>query len=50
MLVSDQKSVHQTKLHTENNVKKIEYLLQEEFYRIPLGTDQNLYESIPRMG
>jgi hypothetical protein len=30
------------------SVKQLEDVLQEEWYKIPLETVQNLYESIPR--
>jgi hypothetical protein len=31
-----------------SSLKKLEDVLQEEWYKIPLVTVQNLYESIPR--
>jgi hypothetical protein len=30
------------------SLKQLEDVLQEEWYKIPLETDQKLYESIPR--
>jgi hypothetical protein len=30
------------------SLKQLKYVLQEERYKIPLETVQNLYESIPR--
>jgi hypothetical protein len=31
------------------SLKQLENVLQEEWYKIPLETVQNLYESFPRM-
>jgi hypothetical protein len=36
------------RLPPPTTVKQLEGVLQEEWYRIPLETVQNLYESIPR--
>jgi hypothetical protein len=30
------------------SLKQLEHVLQEEWYKIPLETVQNLYESLPR--
>jgi hypothetical protein len=34
---------------TTTALKQLEDVLEEEWYKIPLGTVQNLYESIPRI-
>jgi hypothetical protein len=31
------------------SLKQLEHVLQEEWYKIPLETVQNMYESSPRM-